>query len=84
MFGEYVRRLRQSGSMGEAEVMLVEFRMRNGFRERLVIGLKERGYHGRKAGGRANRGEAGRRDVAGAGRPHRVSGEIQNARYVFG
>ena len=42
--------------MGEAEVMLVEFQMRNGFRERLVTGLKERGYNGKKAGGRGYRG----------------------------
>jgi len=39
---EYARGLRESRSVGEAEVMLVEFRMRNGFRERLVAGLKER------------------------------------------
>jgi len=39
---EYERGLRESGSMREAEVMLVGFRMRNGFRERLVMGLKER------------------------------------------
>ena len=38
------------------EVMLVGFRMRNGFRERLVTGLKERGYHGKKAGGWGYRG----------------------------
>jgi len=53
---EYARGLWESGSVGEAEVMLVGFRMRNGFRERLVTGLKERGYHGRKAGGRAYQG----------------------------
>jgi len=39
----------------EAEVMLVAFRMRHGFRKRLVTGLKERGYHGKKAGGRGYR-----------------------------
>ena len=30
--------------------MLDGFRVRNGFRERLVTKLKERDYHGRKAG----------------------------------
>ena len=49
---EYARGLRESRSVGEAEVMLMRFRMRNGFRERLVTGLKERGYHGKMAGGR--------------------------------
>jgi len=53
---KYQRGLRESGSVGEAEVMLVGLRMRNGFRERLVTGLKERGYHGKKAGGRTYRG----------------------------
>jgi len=53
---EYARGLRESRSVGEAEVMLVGFRMRNGFRERLVAGLKERGYHGKKAGGWGYRG----------------------------
>ena len=53
---EYARGLRESRSVGEAEVMLVGCRMRNGFRERLVTGLKERGYHGKKAGGRGYRG----------------------------
>jgi len=48
---EYARGLRESRSVAEAEVMLVGFRMRNGFRERFVTGLKERGYHGKKAGG---------------------------------
>jgi len=48
---EYARGLSESGSVGEAEVMFVGFRMRNGFRERLVTRLKERGYHGRKPGG---------------------------------
>jgi len=38
---EYARGPRESGSVGEAEGMLVGFRMRNGFRERLVTGLKE-------------------------------------------
>ena len=33
-------------------MMLVEFRMRNGCRERLDRELKEREYHGKKAGGR--------------------------------
>jgi len=46
---EYASELRESRSVGEAEVMLVGFRMRNGFRERLVTGLKESGYHGKKA-----------------------------------
>jgi len=53
---EYARGLRESRSVGEAEVILVGFRMRNGFRERLVTGLKERGYNGRKAGRQAYRG----------------------------
>ena len=38
MSAEYARGLRESGSLGEAEVMLVGFWMRNGFRERLVRG----------------------------------------------
>jgi len=37
--------------------MLEEFQVRNRFRERLVMKLKERGYHGRKAGGRECLGE---------------------------
>jgi len=49
---EYARGLRQSGSVGEAEVMLVRCRMRNRFSERLVMRLTERGYHEKKAGGR--------------------------------
>jgi len=53
---EYASELRESRSVGEAEVMLVGFRMRNGFRERLVTGLKERGYHGKTSGGRGYRG----------------------------
>jgi len=36
---KYARGLRESRSVGEAEVMLVGFRMRNGFRERSVTGL---------------------------------------------
>ena len=52
---EYARGGRESRSVGEAEVMLVGFRMRNGFRERLVTELKERGYHGRKPCGLAYR-----------------------------
>jgi len=52
MSAKYARGLRESRSVVGAEVMLVGFRMRNGFRERLVTGLKERGYHGKKAGGR--------------------------------
>ena len=47
---EYARGLSESRSVGEVEVMLVGFRMRNGFRERLVRGLKERGYYGKTAG----------------------------------
>jgi len=35
---EYARGLRESRSVGEVEVMLVGFRMRNRFRERLVTG----------------------------------------------
>jgi len=54
---EYARGLRESRSVGEAVEILVGFRMRNGFRERLVTGLKERGYHGKQAGGRGYRGE---------------------------
>ena len=46
-------------------MMLDGFRVRNGFRERLVTKLKERGYHGRKAGGPACLG--GGRDVRGCG-----------------
>jgi len=38
MSAEYARGLRESGSLGEAEVMLVGFWMRNGFRERLETG----------------------------------------------
>jgi len=53
---EYARGLRESRSVGEAEVMLVAFRMRNGFRGRVVMGLKERGYHEKKAGGRGYQG----------------------------
>jgi len=49
---EYARGLRESRSVGEAEVILVGFRMRNGFREMLVTGLKQIRYHGKKAGGR--------------------------------
>jgi len=56
MSAEYARGLRESRSVGEAEVMLVGFWMRNGFWERLVTRLKERGYHGKKAGGRGYRG----------------------------
>jgi len=52
-FAEYARGLRESGSVEAAKVMLVGFQMRNGFRVRLVTGLKERGCHGKKAGGRA-------------------------------
>jgi len=58
---EYARGHREFGSVGEAEVMLVGFRMRNGFRKRLVTGLKEKGYHGKKASRRAYRG-AGRKE----------------------
>ena len=53
---EYVRGLREFRSVGEAEVMWLGFQMRNGFRERLVTGLKESGYHGKKDGGRGHRG----------------------------
>ena len=52
----YARKLRESRSVREAEVMLVGSWMRNGFRERLVTGFNERGYHGKKAGGRRYRG----------------------------
>jgi len=56
MFAKYAREQRESRRVGEAEVILVGFRMRNGFRERLVTGLKKRGYHGKRAGRRAYRG----------------------------
>jgi len=69
---EYARELRESRSVGEAEVMLVGFRMRNGFRERLLTGLKERGYHGKKAGGRGYRG--GGREERGRGRKTSAKG----------
>jgi len=52
----YARGLRESRSVAEAEVILVGFRMRTGFREWLVMGLKERGYHGKKSGGQGYRG----------------------------
>jgi len=67
---EYVRGLRESGSVAEAEVMLVGFRMRNGFRERLVRGLKESGDDGKKAGGRAYR----------EGRPEGEMSRLQDVR----
>jgi len=44
MSAGYARRLRKSGSVGEPEVMLDGFRVRNRFREMLVTKLKERGY----------------------------------------
>ena len=47
---KYARGLRESGSVGEAGVMLLGFRIRNEFRERLVTGLKKRGYNVKKAG----------------------------------
>jgi len=53
---EYARGLRESSSVGHAELMFVGFKMRNESREGLVTGLKERGYHGKKAGGRGYRG----------------------------
>jgi len=56
---EYARGRRESRSVGEAEVILVGFRMRNGSRERLVTGLKERGYHGKKGGGGYRGGSPG-------------------------
>ena len=52
---EYARGLRESKSVGEVEMMFVGFRMRNGFRARLVTGLKESGYHRKKADGRGYR-----------------------------
>ena len=63
MSARYERRWRESGGGGETEVMLDGFRVRNGFRERLVTKLKERGYYGRNAGGRGCLG--GGRDVRG-------------------
>jgi len=56
MSAEYVRGLRESGSVEQVEVMLVVFRMRKGFRQMLVMGLKERGYDGKKAAGGAYHG----------------------------
>jgi len=53
---QYAIGLRESRSVGEGAVMLVGFRMRNGFMERLVTGFKARGYHGKKAGGQGYRG----------------------------
>jgi len=47
---QYVSGLSEFWSVGAAEVILVEFRIRNGFREWLVTGLKERGYGAKKAG----------------------------------
>jgi len=38
---KYARGLMESRSVGEVKVMLVGFRMRKGFSERLVTGLKE-------------------------------------------
>jgi len=55
MSAEYARGLSESSSVGQAELMLVGFRMRNRFRERFVAGLKKRGYHGKKAAGLGNR-----------------------------
>ena len=69
MSAEYARGLRESRSVGEGELMLVGFRMRNGFRERLVTELKERGYHGKKAG---RRGYRGGRPGGEMSRPHDV------------
>jgi len=71
---EYTTGLRESESVEEAEVMFVEFRMRNGFSERLVMGLKERGYHGMRAGGRAYRG-GGRKERC---RGRKTSGKGQH------
>ena len=53
----YARRRRESGGGRETEVMLEGFRMRNGFRERLVMKLTQRVYHWRKAGGRVCLGQ---------------------------
>jgi len=75
MSAEYARGLRESRSVGEAEVMLVGFQMRNGFRERLVTGLKERGYHGKKAG---------RRGYQGGGQEKRCRGCKQSAKGQHG
>jgi len=77
---EYARGLRESMSVGEAEVMLVGFWMRNGFRERLVTGLKETGYHGKKAGGQG---------IGGGGREekchgHKTSGKGQHGNGCIG
>ena len=64
---------------GETEVMLDGFRVRNGFRERLVTKLKEREYPGRKAGGPACLG--GGRDVRGCG--WKASAERQHGNVDF-
>ena len=61
---EYVRGLKESRSVGEAEVMFVGFQMRNGFRERLVTRLKKRGYHGKKAGGQGYRARRPRGEMS--------------------
>ena len=51
MSAEYARGLRESTGVGEAEVMLVWFRMRNGFRETFVMGLRREGIMERKLAG---------------------------------
>jgi len=51
-----VRGVKESGSGGETGVIPVGFLMRNGFRERLVTGLKDRGHYGKKAGRQAYEG----------------------------
>jgi len=61
---KYARGLRESGSMGEAGVMLVGFRIRNEFRERLVTWLKKRGYHVKKAGWWVYQGERPRGEMS--------------------
>jgi len=64
MSAEYARELRESRRVGETEVILVGFWMRNGFRERLVTVLKQRGYHGKRAGRRAYRGGRPRGEIS--------------------
>ena len=70
---EYGRGLRESRSVEEAEVMLVGFRMRNGFRERLVKGVGERVSWKESWRAGVSGGEARRRDVEAARHPQKGS-----------
>jgi len=80
MSAEYVRGLRESGSVGEADVMLVRFQIRNEFRERLVTALKERAYHEKKAGGPAYQGGGGKETCRG----HKTSTQGQHGNKCIG